>query len=114
MIGKIFFSHFIFFDRRNASKIEFGGDKKKVKKVIELTGVVAIAMALTIAFSGVVLASQTVPKTPETEIFDITTNIACNGSVMENEEFSWKSSSKNLLDILPSRTRGSIWADQIR
>ena len=72
-----------------------------MKTTKRLTGVVAIAMALTIAFSGVALASQTVPKTPETEIFDITTNIKCDGSVMENEELSWKSSSQNLLDIPP-------------
>jgi hypothetical protein len=74
-----------------------------MKTTKRLTGVVAIAMALvlTIAFSGVALAGQTVPKTPETEIFDITTNINCSGSVMENEELSWKSSSKNLLDIPP-------------
>ena len=72
---------------------------KKMKT--KLTGVVAIAMALTIAFSGVALASPAVPKTPETEIFDITTIIKCNGTVVENEELSWESSSKNLLDNPP-------------
>jgi hypothetical protein len=40
----------------------------KKMKVIELISVVAIAMALTIVFSGVALASQPVPPTKETEI----------------------------------------------
>ena len=82
----------------------------------KLTGVVAIAMALTIAFSGVALASPAVPKTPETEIFDITTNIKCNGTVVENEELGWESSSKNLLDnppLAPGEIYGQIKYDEI-
>ena len=74
---------------------------KKMKKVIELISVVAIAMALTIVFSGVALASQPVPPTKETEIIDITTDITCSGSVVESQGLSLKIDSKNLLDNPP-------------
>ena len=87
-----------------------------MKKTTRLTGVVAIAMALTIAFSGVALASPAVPKTPETEIFDTRTIIKCNGTVVENEELSWESSSKNLLDnppLAPGEIYGQIKYDEI-
>lgn len=61
-----------------------------MRKQLRLTGVVAIAMALMIAFSGVALAGQ-----------HVTTNIKCSGTVIENEDLSWKSSSQNLLDNPP-------------
>jgi hypothetical protein len=73
---------------------------KKMKKM-KLTGVVAIAMALTIVFSGVALASHPVPPTKETETLDITTNIKCNGSVVESQRLSLEIGSKNLLDNPP-------------
>ncbi|NQE53285.1 hypothetical protein C5S29_06800 [ANME-1 cluster archaeon GoMg3.2] len=72
---------------------------KKTKT--KLTGVVAIAMALTIAFSGGALASQSVPTTKETEVLDITTNIKCNGSVVESQRLNLEIDSKNLLDNPP-------------
>ena len=89
---------------------------KKMKKQLRLTGVVAIAMALMIAFSGVALASPFVPKTPETEILAITTIIKCNGTVVENEELGWESSSKNLIDNPPlaaGEIYGQIKYDEI-
>jgi len=72
-----------------------------MKKVIGLISVVAIAMALTVVFSGVALASQPVPPTKETEIIDITTDITCSGSVVESQGLSLKIDSKNLLDNPP-------------
>jgi hypothetical protein len=76
--------------------------KKEMKKAkTKLTGVLAIAMALTIAFSGVALASHPVPPTKETEILDITTNIKCNGSVVESQRLSLEIDSGNLLDNPP-------------
>ena len=72
-----------------------------MKKVIELISVVAIAMALTIAFSGVALASPAVPPTSETEKLDITTSITCNGDVVESQSLNWEIDSGNLLDNPP-------------
>jgi hypothetical protein len=74
--------------------------KEKMKKA-KLTGVVAIAMVLTIAFSGVALASHPVPPTKETETLDITTNIKCNGSVVESQRLSLEIDSGNLIDNPP-------------
>ena len=68
---------------------------KKMKK-IGLISVVAIAMALTIVFSGVALASQPVPTTKETEIIDITTDIVCSGAVVESQGLSLEIDSKDL------------------
>jgi hypothetical protein len=72
---------------------------KKAKT--KLTGVVAVAMALTIAFSGVALASHPVPPTKETETLDITTNIKCTGTVVESQRLSLEIDSGNLLDNPP-------------
>jgi hypothetical protein len=74
--------------------------KKKMKKT-KLTGVVAIAMALTIVFSGVALASHPVRPTKETETLDITTNIQCNGTVVESQRLSLEIDSVDLLDNPP-------------
>jgi hypothetical protein len=82
--------------------------KKKMKRTIGLIGVVAIAMALTIAFSGVALASQPVKPTKETEIIDITTDITCSGTVVESQGLSLEIGSKNLLDN-PSLKDGEIY-----
>jgi hypothetical protein len=67
-----------------------------MKKTIGLISVVAIAMALTIAFSGVALASPAVGPTSETEKLDITTLITCNGDVVESQSLNWKIDSVNL------------------
>jgi hypothetical protein len=58
-------------------------------------------MALTIAFSGVALASHPVPPTDETETLDITTTIKCNGSVVESQRLSLEIDSGNLIDNPP-------------
>jgi hypothetical protein len=70
-------------------------------KKAKLISVVAIAMALAIAFSGVALASHPVPPTKETETLDITTNIICKGSVIESQRLSLEIGSKNLMDNPP-------------
>jgi hypothetical protein len=72
--------------------------------------VVAIAMALTIVFSGVALASQPVPPTKETEILDITTDIVCSGSVVESQWLSLKMDSINLPvgSLVPGEIYGEI------
>jgi hypothetical protein len=77
--------------------------KKKVEKAKTsgLISVVAIAMVLTIAFSGVALASHPVPPTDETETLDITTNIKCTGSVVESQRLSLEIDSGNLIDNPP-------------
>jgi hypothetical protein len=75
--------------------------KMKKAKTSGLISVVAIAMALTIVFSGVALASHPVPPTPETETLDISTNIKCNGSVVESQRLSLEIDSGNLLDNPP-------------
>ena len=72
-------------------------------KKIGLVSVVAIAMALTltIAFSGVALASHPVPPTDETETLDITTSITCTGAVVESQWLSLEIGSADLLDNPP-------------
>ena len=74
-----------------------------MKKTIGLIGVVAIAMALTltIAFSGVALASPAVPPTDETEKLKITTTITCDGAVVESQSLSLEIDSGDLLDNPP-------------
>ena len=73
----------------------------KKARTIGLISVVAIAMALTIAFSGVALASPAVKPTSETEKLDITTTITCNGDVVESQSLNWEIDSGNLLDNPP-------------
>ena len=74
-----------------------------MKKTIGLISVVAIAMALTltIAFSGVAVASPTVPPTPETETIDITTTIACSGTVVESQRLGLEIDSDDLINNIP-------------
>ena len=79
-----------------------------MKRTIGLIGVVAIAMALLIAFSGVALASQPVKPTKETETLEITTDITCSGTVVESQGLSLEIGSKNLLDN-PSLKDGEIY-----
>ncbi|MCW3129569.1 MAG: hypothetical protein N2V75_05675 [Methanophagales archaeon] len=63
--------------------------------------VVATAMVLSIAFSGVALASQPVCPTPETENIKTTTQISCQGMVTEMEQVSWESSNEDLINNPP-------------
>ena len=72
-----------------------------MKKTTRLISVVAIAMALTIVFSGVALASQPVPPTKETETLDITTTITCTGTVVESQGLSLEIGSGDLLGNPP-------------
>jgi hypothetical protein len=83
-----------------------------MKKTIGLISIVAIAMALMIAFSGVALASQPVKPTKETETIDITTSIVCSGTVVESQGLSLESSSMNLLDNPPLKTKENLPYDK--
>jgi len=67
----------------------------------KLTGVVAIAMVLTIAFSGVALASLPACSTPETSRISTVTQIQCQGMVTEFEQVAWDSSNEDLLNNPP-------------
>ncbi len=74
-----------------------------MKRTIGLISVVAIAMALTltIAFSGVAVASPPVPPTKETEIIGITTTIECSGTVIESQRLSLEIDSVDLINNTP-------------
>jgi len=63
--------------------------------------IVATAMVLSIAFSGVALASQPACPTPETESVKTVTQISCQGRVTETEQVSWESSNEDLLNNPP-------------
>ena len=72
-----------------------------MKKTTILIGVIATAVVLSIAFSGVALASQPVCPTPETETIKTVTQISCQGMVTETEKVSWESSNENLINNPP-------------
>ena len=72
-----------------------------MKKTTKLIGVVAIAMALLTAFSGVALASQPVCPTPETEVIRTVTMISCQGMVTESEKVTWETSNEDLINNPP-------------
>jgi hypothetical protein len=72
-----------------------------MKKTTRLIGVVATAMVLLIAFSGVALASQPVCPAPETETIKTITMISCQGMVTEMEKLTWESSNEDLIDNPP-------------
>ena len=72
-----------------------------MKKTTRLIGVIATAMVLLIAFSGVALASQPVCPTPETERIKTVTMISCQGMVTEEEKISWESSNEDLMNNPP-------------
>ena len=72
-----------------------------MKKTTRLIGVVATAMVLSIAFSGVALASQPVCPTPETETIKTVTMISCQGMVTEMEKVSWESTNEDLINNPP-------------
>jgi hypothetical protein len=58
-------------------------------------------MVLSIAFSGVALASQPVCPTPETETIKTVTMISCQGMVTEHEDVTWESSNEDLINNPP-------------
>jgi hypothetical protein len=68
-----------------------------MKKTTRRIGVIATAMVLLIAFSGVALASQPVCPTPETETIKTVTMISCQGMVTEMEKLTWESSNVDLI-----------------
>ena len=70
-------------------------------KRTKLLGVVAIAMALTITFSGVAVANPPVCPTPETERIKTVTQITCQGMMTEEEKTIWESSNEDLLNNPP-------------
>ena len=72
-----------------------------MKKTTRLAGVVATAMVLLTAFSGVALASQPVCPTPGTETIKTVTMISCQGMVTEKEQVSWESSNEDLINNPP-------------
>ena len=72
-----------------------------MKKTARLIGIVAIAMAVSVAFSGVALASQPVCPTPETESIRTVTMITCQGMVTEEESVTWESSNEDLINNPP-------------
>jgi len=72
-----------------------------MKRATILIGVVATAMVLSIAFSGVALASQPACPTPETETIKTVTQISCQGRVTETEQVSWESSNEDILNNPP-------------
>ena len=58
-------------------------------------------MVLSIAFSGVALATQPVCPTPETESIKTVTMISCQGMVTETEKVSWETSNEDLINNPP-------------
>jgi hypothetical protein len=75
-----------------------------MKKIVRLISVVVIAMALMIAFSGVVSASQPVCPPPETESVKTVTQISCNGMMTEQQKISWETSNEDLINNPPLAT----------
>jgi hypothetical protein len=73
----------------------------KKAKTVGLISVVAIAMVLSIAFSGVALASQPVCPPPETDKIRTVTMISCQGMVTETEKVSWETSNEDLINNPP-------------
>ena len=71
-------------------------------------GVVAIAMALMIIFSGVAVASRTACSTPETQTVNTVIEISCRGMVTENGRVSWESSNEDLINSPPLQDREVI------
>ena len=72
-----------------------------MKTTTRLIGVVAIAMTLTIAFSGVALACCPVPETMCTSNIETTTRITCIGTVIEEESLNYEASSVSLVPMPP-------------
>jgi hypothetical protein len=75
--------------------------KKKMKRTTRLIGIVAIAMVLSIAFSGVALASCTVPETEQTSRIETTTEVICMGTMIEDESLIFDQASTDLLALPP-------------
>ena len=74
---------------------------EKMRKTIGLISVVAIAMALMIAFSGVAVASPTACSTPETQSVRTVIQVSSRGMVTEEARVNWESSNEDLLNSPP-------------
>ena len=72
-----------------------------MKTTIRLIGVVAIAMVLSIAFSGVALACCPVPETMCTSKIETTTQVTCLGTMTEDESLIFEQSSVSLIPLPP-------------
>jgi hypothetical protein len=83
-----------------------------MKRTIGLLSVVAIAMALTIAFSGVAVANSPVCPTPETERIKTVTQITCQGMMTEEEKTIWESSNEDILNNPPLANLGGLPIDE--
>ncbi|NQE04344.1 hypothetical protein C5S32_00600 [ANME-1 cluster archaeon GoMg1] len=77
-------------------------------KTTKLMGVVAIAMALMIVFSGAVVASRPACTTPETQTINTVIQVSCRGMVTEKESVNWESSNEDLLNSPPLQDREVI------
>jgi len=84
-----------------------------MEKTTRLIGIVAIAMVLSIAFSGVALASQTACTTPETETIKTVTQITCDGMMTESEKVSWETSNEDLLNNPPLGSTAGVTEEDI-
>jgi hypothetical protein len=69
-----------------------------MEKIARLINVVAIAMALMIAFSGVVAASRPACTTPGTETVNTVIQVSSRGMVTEEVRVNWDSSNEDLLN----------------
>jgi hypothetical protein len=79
-----------------------------MKKTTRMISVVAIALVLTIAFSGVALASLPACTTPENSRIKTVTQISCQGMVTEEERVIWESSNENLINNPPLGTDETV------
>ncbi len=86
---------------------------KRTVRVGRLIRVVTLAMVLSIAFSGVALATQPACPTPETEGIKTVTQISCQGRVTETEKVSWESSNENLLNNPPIENENELMTGEV-
>jgi hypothetical protein len=67
---------------------------------MKTTGVIAIALAMLIALTGVVMADQVVNATPESQTITTSTSIIADGLVMDNAALAW-TLSNNVVNSAP-------------
>ena len=79
-----------------------------MKKTTRLIGVVAIAIALMIAFSGVAVASRPAAPAPMTEVIRTVIQISSQGITTDEDKVNWESSGEDLLNSPPLQDREVI------
>jgi hypothetical protein len=84
--------------------------KKEMKTTTRLIGVVAIAMVLSIAFSGVALACCPIPETVCTSKISTTTAVTCMGTVTESESLNFQQATVDI-NAIPPLAAGELYAD---